>query len=991
MHGNTSPRRDASARHSRYLTSPSLPSAVQKIVAQHRCNTLANSTGIKSSSLPQLQSTFLSSTLGENEKAQGHCQSLYSRSGTATLDDPLFSGTLSKIGPSARKLLELDERLKVSAQKNSFLRNKKGNTSKSRKKKTKKEGWFQRDDLGNENNDHLSPSFPVLREQNETVGNRTLSHSLEKSTRSGTHDHTFVSTISGTLMRRAKEELGKDGLEDPSFKATIIRKPDEEPPLVQNLKKYLHRELRLVCGGVCVPQSVEALGPYREVFRAIISSFPGYASLFCDIQSAYDNVLQAQSELLDNAYSKDRKNLELAQKYKEDTTKMSSTIAKLEEDLIKVESTIKERDHKVHQVERQRLQAGTSGARSDNLALRKQLEMSTRRIEELEESMKGDSEKILVLIGAVRECDKRLKAYEAKVSLMSGQVDELNEFQRLAGEAQAELQNYKHKFRSYVSAEDFEVMKNHLSQELVVAQQLVRHLRRTAAVRSTQVDVMVRKVRQLEGDQRQLISGGCDLDGAAGDGRRKSFDSRRKEVLTPRPNWEEIYKSVPELREYVKPIHNDSIPTIISRVQQKEETTAQASQDQNDGELLVVDALNNSTSKVEFLVQAIRSLKDEVEIAQNERNDVVSVFRQERSRRSSVRGSTPNTEGASSSQVPSSRSGFVRKGSGILNSGRRRSMHNMMKSLGNAPLSTVIICPGTHTHVPECIRCTGVVERLPVPLVTSSRIVYQFFHSELLPMLELRELSSVVQFDFSRSFLRFLEKKMLDDEGLQKYACAPYVALNIIEDSKDPALRTPALVLLVHIILKTMPVRIALDATLVVKQVVDDMTAIAKEQQKSRLRRQALTECLAPVLELKTMEEITELRAALGTDVSFDLYSLISIENRFLRTFFYQQCQSSMDMYTKLLSSLSARSTDMLEETYDKLITLNDLKSAIYDAEPKTPEVIVRELTENSTRRSEEGGAQTEEKLRLTDVIAILDVSPIFLRTAKVSRDQCSL
>lgn len=989
MHGNTSARRDAAARHSRYLTSPSLPSEVQKIVAQHRCNTLANSAGKKSSSLPQLQSTFLSSTLGEGTR--GQCQSLYSRSGTATLDDPLFSDTLSNIGPSARKLLELDEKRKASAQKNSFLRNRDGTVCKSKRKKTKKEGWIQRDKVGNENNNYLSPSFSALPELNETVENTTLSHSLQKNAKSGTRNRTFMTTISGSLMRCANDELGKDGLEEQPFKATIIRKPDEEPPLVQNLKKYLHRELRLVCGGVCVPQSVEALGPYREVFRAITSSFPGYASLFCDIQSAYDNVLQAQSELLDNASSKDRKNLELAQKYKEDTTKMSSTIAKLEADLIKVENTIKERDHKVHQVERQRLQAGSSGARSDNLALRKQLEMSTRRVEELEESMKGDSEKILVLIGAVRECDKRLKAYEAKVSLMSGQVEELNEFQRLAGEAQGELQNYKHKFRSYVSAEDFEVMKNHLSQELVVAQQLVRHLRRTAAVRSTQVDVMMRKVRQLEGDQRQLVSGGSDLDDAAGNGRRKSFDARRKEVLTPRPNWEEIYKSVPELREHVKPIHNDSIPAIISRVQQKEETTAQASQDQNDGELLVVDALNNSSSKVEFLVQAIKSLKEEVEIAQNERNDVVSVFRQERGRRSSFRGNTPNTDGPNSSQIPSSRSGFVRRGSGVFNSGRRRSMQNMMKSLGNIPLSTVIICPGTHTHVPECIRCTGVVDRLPVPFVTASRIVYQFFLSELLPMLELRELSSVAHFDFSRSFLRFLEKKMPEDEGLQKYACAPYVALNIIEDSKDPELRTPALVLLVHIILKTMPVRIALDATLVVKQVVDDMTAIAKEQQKSRLRRQALTECLAPVLELKTVDEIAELRAALGTDVSFDLYSLINIENRFLRTFFYQQCQSSMDMYKKLLTSLSARSNDMLEDTYDKLITLDDLKTAIYEAEPKTPEVIVRELTENSTRRNEEGAAQTEEKLRLTDVIAILDVSPIFLRTPKVSREQCTL
>lgn len=980
MHASTSPRKSGSGRHSRYLISPSLPGGVQRLVAQCQCSNVMGGADKMSTTLPQLQSTFLSATLTRESSLKGKNSSFYSTNGVATLDDPLFSETLAGIGPSARKLLELDEKKRSAEHRVSFLAGKGRPTSSTTGiRKKANSSAAEKNSSEERKKKYVSPSSVALSE--------------DKDRQSSFDDRTFLTRMSGTFTRTAKKELEKEGLENRSFKATIIRKPNEEPVTVVNLRKYLNRELRLACGeGFCVPQTAEALGPYREVFRAITSAFPGYSQLLCDIQSAYDNVLQAQSELLEYAYSKDRKNHELAQKYEDDTTQLRSTIAKLEADLERVELEMKERDQKANQLEHQRLQAGALGARSDNIALQKQLDISTRRVGELEEIMKGDSEKILVLIGAVRECDKRLKAYEAKVSFMSGQVAELNEFQRLAGEAQAELQNYKHKFRAYVSAEDFEMMRNHLSQELVIAQQLARRLRRTAAVRSTQVDVMMRKVRQLEADQKKFISAESNMSSNSSLKSKTDSDYLRTEVLTPRPQWEEIYSTVPELQEYVKPIHNESIPSIMSRTLRKEENQATVPpHDQNDGELVVVDGPKQTSLQVEFLAQTIKALKEELEVEQIEKKVAVTLYRQAHGLVSSARSNVTVADGSGGSQVLSARAAPGSKGSGPSTIGRHRSLNDMMKTLGSFPNSTLIICPGTNSSVPECIRCTGVAERAPVPFITATRLVYDFFHQDLLPMLELRELSASTEFEFSRSFLHFVQKKMDDEEGLQGYDSAPYVILNLIEDSKDPSLRTPALVLLVNIIHKIMPVRVAFDAILVVNHVVEDMNALAKEQQKSRLRRQAITECLMPVLELKTLEEMNELRASLGTDVSFELSSLISVENRFFRTFFFQQCQSCMDMYTKLLQSLSIRSTDMIEETYDKLITLEDLKEAIYEAEPKTPEVVIRELTENSTRRTDDSGGPVEEKLRLTDVVAVLDVSPIFLRTPQLTREQCVL
>lgn len=45
---------------------------------------------------------------------------------------------------------------------------------------------------------------------------------------------------------------------------------------------------------------------------------------------------------------------------------------------------------------------------------------------------------------------------------------------------------------------------------------------------------------------------------------------------------------------------------------------------------------------------------------------------------------------------------------------------------------------------------------------------------------------------------------------------------------------------------------------------MSDITALAKEQRKARLRRGAISECLTLLLELMTTGEIAELRVALG-------------------------------------------------------------------------------------------------------------------------------
>lgn len=548
---------------------------------------------------------------------------------------------------------------------------------------------------------------------------------------------------------------------------------------------------------------------------------------------------------------------------------------------------------------------------------------------------------------------------------MSGQVAELNEFQRLAGEAQAELQKYKHKFRAYVSAEDYELMKNHLTLELSAAQTLARHLRRTATVRGTQVDVMLRKIRQLENEQKTLTE-----------------SDNPKGLLTPRPQWKKVYETVPDLHEFAKPIHNDPLGQLSNNNKPHNE------EEVDEAELLVVDGPTQTSLHVDFLVSLVQSLQQRLEQAENEKNIAIDAARQDHLTKSFRRVSMaePAGTGGATHNTSVSRQGSNKSGGS--NNKRRSQVETIAPVIVDVP---PIIAPGVKATVPIHLRCTGIVDRKPIPNVEALKLTFDFFRYELLPTLELQEPQAAAECDVQLMFLRFLEQRIIQKEELGNFLSAPHIALNIIEDAKDPLLRTPALVLLSNILQNLMPVRLAVDATIVVSQVVDDLTAIAKEQQKSRLRRHAIAECLTPILELKTSEELAELRSALGHEASFDLYALVSIENRFLCTFFYQQCQVSMDMYAKLLKALTDRSTETADDNYDRLITLEDLERAIYETEPNTPEVVVRELTENSTRRPEDASGAFEDKLRLSEVIGVLDVSPIFLRTSQSSKEECVL
>lgn len=912
------PTATVAARGPRYIISPSLPNTAQKYVTDFRCKDLDGSVEKRgTTSLPQLQSTFLSGTLNGNGTRT---------SSQVALDDPTFNDTLAHIGPSARRLLELDQQQQDEKQNEAKDKNVKP------KKKTKKP-------IEKNNSSFELPSGVMIH------GTPRLKSS-ERCT----------ATLTGTLNLRTQSETSKILKDLPTFKSTLTRNPEDEPPLVKTLNNFLEREIKLKAGN-CVPTSTEALGPYREALSALITAFPGYGKLLCDIQSAYDNVLQSQSELLAEAYNKEMANYQLAQKYQEDTSQLRSTVSKLENDLAAMELEMLDRESRAVKAAESKHSAGSS--RADNIELRKHLEITTVRVEELEAMTRGDSEKILVLIGAVRECDKRLKAYEKKVAFMSGQVAELNEFQRLAGEAQAELQKYKHKFRAYVSAEDYEMMKNHLTQELAAAQTLARHLRRTATVRGTQVDVMMRKIRQLEYEQKMFIE-----------------SEHPKELLTPRPSWKSVYDQIPELNEYGKPIHNDPLGQ-ISNPNKDEEVDA--------AELLVVDGPKRTSLQVEFLVNIVNSLKERLSVMESEKNEAVDAARKEHLTKSFRRVSTVEpVQGAHT--TTSARQGSSKS---LLGSKRRSQVETIAPITIKPP---PIFAPGVGTHVPQHLRCVGIVDRVPVNNISSLKIAYGFFRTELLPTLELQEPQAAAECDIQALFLHYLENKVMpQDEALASFTAAPHIALNLMEDAKDPFLRTPALVLLSNILQGIMPVRLAVDAIIIVSQIVDDLTAVAKEQQKSRLRRHAIAECLTPILELKTTDEIAELRAVLGHDDSYDLYSLVSIENKFLTTMFFQQCQVSMDMYGKLLKALTEASEEVADENYDRLITLDDLARVIYEVEPRTPEVIVRELTENSTRRPDDVSGPIEEKLWLSDAIMAIDVSPIFLRTPQCTREECIL
>ncbi|CAJ1030735.1 hypothetical protein, conserved [Leishmania lindenbergi] len=832
------------------------------------------------------------------------------------------------------------------------------------------------------------------------------------------------------------------------------------PPLVTQLQCYIKREIVLNSGGAAIPSAMNQLNPYREAFRALSSAFPAYASLLDDIQCAYDNAIQAQAELLTDAYSAAAERHVERMTYQEKATALHQQVSTLQAELGEMAKTLESRAHVEGEQQQVTMQKSRTSRTTDALELRRELEAANERVSQLTHNSQIDLEKILVLIGAVRECDRRLKDYERLVTSVMGQVSELDEFKRIAGEAQTELQQFRNKYSDYVPAADFYLTREYLAAELKAAQLTTRRWRRTAAVRGTQLEVMQGRLSTLEEDRESLVKALAVATAMPSGG--EAHASSTETVLTPRPSWKRLYEQYPELAGYAADVghltteldrDDDGVDGVASEDRSAARRTSASSIFALD--LPTVKGPKETGLQVEYLVQRIvtlegllRTQRQEQPLRHPSRAEVVE------DGNASMNTARANSE-KTSQEVSLATKDKAVDPSAMLQHRNSRRYHSVGDPLHNTasaaidgaavprlapPLELPLLGLGYGTQIPLCWRASGVLPRRPVAPSTILSLVYHFFFDVLPTYLDQEDKvqqtldsdGTPVQGgtdDLASLLYELLQSEMQIHEDLQAYDSVAHLMMNLERDGEKREWFSDALHLFLWIANGVMPPRIGVDAAVVVAQVKRDIRALAKELQTSRLRRQALSECLQPVLELKTAAEIAELRAALGGETTFNANVLCSDAHLFMQVLLVQECRAGMDLYVSFLRALTVRANLMTRSDSraatagsvaaapkgargfkapsmaqlaegDRVLSLEDVSAAILEVEPRTPEVMLRELSLNAvgsalsvptlgdtiaskTDVSEEPSVV----VRLSDMERAIRVAPLIRHTVRSSKE----
>nr|CCC91078.1 conserved hypothetical protein [Trypanosoma congolense IL3000] len=656
----------------------------------------------------------------------------------------------------------------------------------------------------------------------------------------------------------------------------------DPPPLVSVLEQYLQRELGAVVGdeGICTAQS--RLRPFREIFCVLADAFPAYGQIMNDIMTAYDGVIQEQAAMLMEALNERQRQERIVTERSAEVQELNSTITRLTAELKEARDELD--DDMILPDDEGDLgdvvvQTGKRSVQAFK-KLEKSLARSRAVIQRLEEVNKDHLEKILVLISALRESDKRSKDVERDYNDLLIKVEQLNEFKVMAGEAQCELELLKERYNDFISITEHNLIKDQLIDELRVAQNAGRHNRRAAAVRGTQVDVMGRKLKAIQEENAQLLK--CD-------------DSL--EVLTPRPKWSEVHDKVPSLRDYVKPIK--ALP-----LEGDEALTSE------------VPGMSETVLQVDFLVEQIISLRNELE---------------------------------------------------------RRKMLPIPMEAPELPLM------GRHAgkNIPLHLQAAGFLPFIELDQMNLVTIVYNFFQDSVQSHPDVL----LPTFDVTGLYLHYLQSVIEKSPGMDKFWHPQHLAINIDYIAHRREHCRPSLRLLTGILDGIFPSRLACDVMAIVNNVQLELKDLATSQKRTRLRRTALSDCILPVLQLKTSKEIALLRESLGIDTTHDVASLISINSKFMATFFDQECAASMIFYSQLVERITSlsESTDLINGG-GTIVAHKKVADAIMELEPLTPRPVITEMMEKSSSKSV---ADTVHASSLGDMISILGATPIVRRTPR--------
>ncbi|KAH9579707.1 Translin-associated factor X-interacting protein 1 [Trypanosoma melophagium] len=285
-----------------------------------------------------------------------------------------------------------------------------------------------------------------------------------------------------------------------------------------------------------------------------------------------------------------------------------------------------------------------------------------------------------------------------------------------------------------------------------------------------------------------------------------------------------------------------------------------------------------------------------------------------------------------------------------------------------------LIGQGVGSCVPRHLRASGIIPRVKLDTMEVLHLVHDFFNDVLRPHPD----ALLYTLDVPTLYLGFLKKRIETKEELKHFLCPEHLAINLADMAKDREHCRPSLYLLDGILSGIFPARIACDVIIIIENVRYELKELSEAQKKTRLRRTAVSDCVSPVLQLKSAEEVALIKEALGADTSHDVTALTSTTGKFISTLLDQECASGMKFYATLLDKLTSYAHYLEEEGGDLVINLDDVGRAITEVEPLTPKPVIKEITQKS---SDNNFAEEEQRTRLSDVVHALAAAPVIRRS----------
>ena len=768
-----------------------------------------------------------------------------------------------------------------------------------------------------------------------------------------------VSDRGGLVSRGGGEMLmrpihGVSGIKWPSD-AGLLGRPSKrspsKPQLMTVMEHFLSKEMKQLDGGIENAPPTEILGVYKEVFRMFICAFESYAPVLERVEAAYDaafdelRMLAARSSTECKQFERERR------QYIESI----GDLTKERDDLL-VRLANQERRHQRELTTRcEELKQVTT--------LQDALKTAKKEREDIDKERIADGEKMLTLIRTARESENRVRTLDRELRKAKSQNELLLGIQKSLSATQLELRDFRERYKHKVPITQHESLKEALQSEIAAKDQQVRQMRRLCGMRSCEMGVLQRQYDLMRADLKFESETGRPRAATP----RPDWDAiiastpTLKEEITAviRPHFVDDGTSLmdadvgpvpyPQAREIrsTRLIVEDMARRISELTEESQRVKRQLE------EALEAQAAIASSNQLASLPSSPyappATLVAPIEGILHHHNHADLL--QSGSVNVSVEQASETGGSAAEGGVvaPPSRRSFV--GSKNLLQGSAQgslphlslNRHNSTVSAAPSPMATpsgsvqyhllpkaagasLIKARGISVAVPPFLRAVGSIRCVPIPLEECRQLIIKLFHEYVRRNVDWKNPRCRVAYALGPFFEDVaahakgvlsgatLRLNSLGSQRGEKWepcgASSGAVSLgyNVVAAAEDFKSKCPLCAWFLGVLDGTEPVHIIYDALSEYNSLRDQVSQLGDLQSKTRVKKAAVMESLGMVLYYKTMEELEELRLALGQENSVDIGAVSQLSHPFALTSFLQDIQQCMHLHRTIVNAVSQAS-----------------------------------------------------------------------------------